>query len=492
MTTRIRMLPWRLLAVLALGMGGCGARTEVSPGDDSGAGCGPGRELCGGVCVDTSADRRHCGACDRPCAPAEVCADGLCSASCAPGTTECDGACRDLTTDPEHCGACSRRCAFGESCRAGACVLECGGAEPTLCGDVCVNTEIDRRHCGGCGILCPPGVGCAGGRCEGAACPPGLIECGGLCVDAATDPRHCGGCERVCPTPPNSTPLCDTRVCAYECFPGFADCDGLAGNGCEAELATNSSHCGGCFNACLDGTTCRGGVCGGGGAACHTGPARVLVYDPGLSSLHTSWFPPGTVTTVAREMVWRSMSTADFAAFDVIWIDGGNCTSDIEALMGVVQDTLPTWGPAVRGRIEAMAGDPDLHGGTGAELFYANSIEWLKTQGRTSDGGATSLFISWGCTICCGMAMPGSRGTPELFTSVLGSPLTSDATNFCEDVTITPAGAAHPVMAGVTLWGCPFHGGFATQSAGYVPLVRGNSTTSPALMVREAPVPCGP
>jgi serine/threonine protein kinase len=49
-----------------------------------------------------------------------------------------------------------------------------------------------------------------------------------------------------------------------QCPPGFADCNGERSDGCEAELAANSSHCGGCGNACSTAhgaVACRNGTC---------------------------------------------------------------------------------------------------------------------------------------------------------------------------------------------------------------------------------------
>lgn len=230
-------------------------------------------------------------------------------------------------------------------------------------------------------------------------------------------------------------------------------------------------------------------MCGG---RCYTGPARVLVYGPGGSS-RTGFFPAGTVVTVASDATWRAMTTADFAQYDVIWIDGGFCSGSPSSLMGTADDTLATWGPAVRGRIEILTGDPDLHGDAGAPAFYANSVNWLKQFGRTSDGGATSLFMSWGCTVCCGGGYtPGARGTIERFTSVLGSPIGGDTFNYCTSVSVTAAGASHPVMSGVSLWGCPFHGAFSSLPAGYTRLVVGNSTGNGTLAVREPAMACIP
>ncbi|MDB4931098.1 MAG: putative integrin-like protein, partial [Myxococcaceae bacterium] len=45
------------------------------------------------------------------------------------------------------------------------------------------------------------------------------------------------------------------------CAAGFANCDGVASNGCEANLASNASHCGRCGAACGAGFFCAAGAC---------------------------------------------------------------------------------------------------------------------------------------------------------------------------------------------------------------------------------------
>jgi hypothetical protein len=194
------------------------------------------------------------------------------------------------------------------------------------------------------------------------------------------------------------------------------------------------------------------------------------------------------------EAMWSAMTTADFGNYDIVWIDGvGTCSGTTADTYGVAQDTIATWGPAIRGRTELLIGDPDYHMGTAAQRFYTNTANWLKTNGRNADGGRTSLFINWGCTVfnsnAAGMG-PGSRGYPEQFTAVIGAPITTNTTNFCS-ATTAPAGVGHPVLAGLPpYWDCPLHGGFSTYPAGYSVITYGTGT-SPGIIVRDTS-PCTP
>jgi hypothetical protein len=102
---------------------------------------------------------------------------------------------------------------------------------------------------------------------EVTGCSPGYANCSGNpstgCATSITTVQNCGGCGILCPSGPNSTPICSGGACTIACAAGYADCDGIATNGCEVDLLTDAAHCGSCANAC-DGGACVAGVCTGG------------------------------------------------------------------------------------------------------------------------------------------------------------------------------------------------------------------------------------
>ena len=315
--------------------------------------------------------------------------------------------------------------------------LDCGGGDCIGCADG-LDCVVDRD--------CLSGV-CMGGTCQVPNCTDGVFNGDETDVD-------CGG--------PTTCPRCAT------------------GRRCDA-----TSDC--------DVDMCDMGYCGG-AAMCRSGPARVLVYQPG-GTTGTAWFPPGTVTTIASDAMWRSLSTADFGQYDIIFIPGGRCSGTVDSVMGTAFDTVSTWAPAVRGRIVISTDDADLHGGPDGMAFYSNLIDWLKVPGRNVDAGRTSLYMSWGCTLI-GSWTAGSRGTPETFASAIGMGATGDTQNYCNSVAPTMDGMSHPLLAGIgapPYWGCPFHGGFATIPSDYTTLISGTTgPMSPVLAVRDSPMPCIP
>ena len=144
-----------------------------------------------------------------------------------------------------------------------------------------VNTQSVAEHCGVCGMRCvtPGGVpACMASRCELAACFTGRADCNatptdGCEVDLAVDARNCGSCGMDCSLP-NATGVCAAGGCAIgTCNAGFADCDGVAANGCETTLATSAAHCGMCGNLC---------TFPGSSAACSDGQCRIAACSAGF------------------------------------------------------------------------------------------------------------------------------------------------------------------------------------------------------------------
>jgi hypothetical protein len=277
------------------------APTATAPVSAAGAeGCGLGRIVCAGACVDPLSNNLHCGACNQACLAGTVCVAGACAIQCAQGQQLCSGACTnvlsdvancggcgtlcpagqfcdngacsatcsgilcngpagpecvDPTSNPSHCGACGFACPAGISCVAGQCTLVCE-APRIACAGQCVDSQSDPANCGACGIVCPAGTPCIGGSC---GCLGGLSLCNGQCVDLANDPNHCGACNLSC----GAAGLCVGGVC--ECPGDETLCDGQC-----VDTQANSSHCGACGVVCAPEQVCSGGVCSAAGCAGNT------------------------------------------------------------------------------------------------------------------------------------------------------------------------------------------------------------------------------
>ena len=98
---------------------------------------------------------------------------------------------------------------------------------------------------------------------DAAACVLPMTTCAGACVNPQTNTSHCGGCGQACGTQ-NGTPSCAAAICSMAaCSTGFLDCspdENTSRDGCETNATTDPANCGHCGNACSS-RVCRSQVC---------------------------------------------------------------------------------------------------------------------------------------------------------------------------------------------------------------------------------------
>ncbi len=269
--------------------GACGVACRFANGNASCASsrcvlstCAAGYDNCDGNAdngceTPTAGDSNNCGRCGNRCAPGTACSAGVCTSVCSGGTTFCTDRCAPLDSDASNCGACGRACASASNataaCRGGVCGLacdrgfgDCDGSSATGCE---TNLRTSTNHCGACGAACRAAnatSACTDGACTVASCNPGFSNCNGNGADGCevntgADVANCGVCGRACALP-NAGATCAGGTCVVgACASGFANCNGVDGDGCEVNTNTNNFNCGRCGVSCAPGTACSGGVC---------------------------------------------------------------------------------------------------------------------------------------------------------------------------------------------------------------------------------------
>jgi Ca2+-binding RTX toxin-like protein len=240
--------------------------------------------------TDVATSVAHCGACGSTCpnmANAQrACVSGSCQiGSCNNGFSDCDGAvangCEINTkTDASNCGTCGAACPAmpnaapgceNGACGVGACVSGWGNCDGNALNGCEFPVSNDISNCGSCGYTCPivPNSTrtCSGVACVIDACTGNFANCDGRYAngcetDLGSNPSHCGGCGIACPAAPNMGAVCQSGSCGLgACLPGWADCDANPANGCEVNLFVDNGNCGACGNTCGAGTLCRVGAC---------------------------------------------------------------------------------------------------------------------------------------------------------------------------------------------------------------------------------------
>jgi len=278
----------------------CGSCGNQCTNDHGGTACISG--LCTPTCVglwgncDGDADDgcetqldtlTNCGGCGITCNlpnASETCATGTCEiVSCNLGYADCNSTAADgceinTNTNINNCGSCGTQCINDHGstvCTSGICVPTCVGlwgncnSNPV---DGCETALTTLTDCGACGVPCDlPGSGetCVTGTCEVSSCNPGYADCNGNPGDGCeintnTDVNNCGACGVVCNLP-NATEVCVSGTCQIaSCSSGYQDCNSLPADGCEINTNSDVNNCGGCGTVCNlpnASETCSGGTC---------------------------------------------------------------------------------------------------------------------------------------------------------------------------------------------------------------------------------------
>ncbi|CAF1332361.1 unnamed protein product [Didymodactylos carnosus] len=190
--------------------------------------------------------------------------------TCSAGYDDCDrnastGCEVNLLITTAHCGYCTNNCNLAHAtsaCVNGTCVIASCNVGYVNCDNITSNgCEVDvltsTSNCGYCGhnCTCPHATAvCTSGVCAISPCDTGYADCD-LTASSGCEVNifsviNCGSCGNICSLP-NAISTCPTGTCeVLSCLSPYGDCDGIASNGCEANLQTSASTCGTCAINC--------------------------------------------------------------------------------------------------------------------------------------------------------------------------------------------------------------------------------------------------
>lgn len=199
-----------------------------------------------------------------------LCSAGACTGVCEPGSKRCSGTgvqtCSS-TGQWSTAAACPSGLNEDAVCTGqGVCGTECqDGFDDCDSTPGCEADLTDPSTCGSCGNTCSSTNGtasCNDGVC-GIACNNGFENCttAAGCETTLGTTSNCETCGDSCnANPANASPVCTSQGCDFVCDSNWGDVNGLANDGCEANLNTDPENCGSVGVSCYGGT-CDSGTC---------------------------------------------------------------------------------------------------------------------------------------------------------------------------------------------------------------------------------------
>ena len=330
--------------------GGADAFDAVDAAEgDSPLSCPEGTTHCGDLCVVTSSDHDHCGACNVVCLPAEVCNASRCDLECPADRINCSGSCVSVDSDVSHCGRCGHACATGThvvpSCEDGVCAAACEEGWNDLDGDGSCETQCtpstDEEVCNGIDDNCD------GSFDEGFDCTLGReVSCTTDCGTPGS-----GICALGCEIPPAEDCRPPDEICDGE----DNDCDGAPDNGlacvrgatesCVVDCGVNGTRT--CTSTCAWGvcTPLPGTCCPGSFPSCTGSESKADIGWAASPSELAGWGPFGYYcVSTNNDRVGESLSSDGYyTTVQSCGNDLGPFSGNCAALAGLTAGASITW-----------------------------------------------------------------------------------------------------------------------------------------------------
>ncbi|MBI5536118.1 MAG: hypothetical protein HY898_25580 [Deltaproteobacteria bacterium] len=378
-------------------------------------------------------------------------------AGCFPGTKPCNGTC--VKTELVEYGCAQDTCTpcamanaqpkcSNEKCVIDVCVgrfKDCNGNPDDGC-ETPIDTLENCKDCGTPCVLANTSAECSDGvNCKVAVCVSGWADCDGIANNGCEtfisgDVNNCGACAHVC-TPPtvNDTMKCDKGVCKIDiCASGTADCDN--DNVCEVNTQTDVNNCGVCGKVCAKPNAinvCVGGVCQMTGCVAPYGDCDGNPANGCETNLNTSPTNCGSCAAVCKSTHGKNPAC-----------DSGLCTLTCDNGWENCNGPQPGNDPKNDGCEINVGADPTQCGACAKPCSTANGTNATCTAGKcaltcnsgyadcdgpasgaTSNGCEISIASDPGNCGSCYFACNGTNGTPTCSGGACGITCNGGYTN---------------------------------------------------------------
>jgi hypothetical protein len=411
--------------------------------------CGSLPDGCGGklVCGDCPSGKQcgggganQCGT--NPCT-AKTCMQV--GASCGYASDQCGeaidcGGCPSPATcggagTPNQCGCAPKTCAqLGASCgsvpdgctgvaQCGACPSgqTCGGGGPNQCGTnscspkTCVQMQASCGYVSDgcaqaleCGLCTGQGEVCQKGPSSTACvkgCGGGYADCDGNAVNGceantSSDPLHCGSCGKACA---DSDEACNSGVCGVSgCKAGTGDCDGNQTNGCETDTTSSLSNCGTCGHACP--YLCSNAACIG---VCAPGSKRCINPTTPESCDASGQWQSGAACSGATPVCEAGQCVPLPTSCDTSFVPADHFTSGVSIngqngwLVGSYDEKVETLGTQAHGGVGAWRVSNKIYNGAFTTMPKGPELKQSAGESpvRSAGGGDSMEYVLWFRTV---------------------------------------------------------------------------------------------
>jgi hypothetical protein len=173
----------------------------------------------------------------------------------------------------------------------------------------------------------------------------------------------------------------------------------------------------------------------------------------------------GKTPVMATDTFWRSLTAAQFMAYDGLVLGDATCSTDLGGCVAAAIDTAMVWGPVVNGNVIIIGSDPVYHSG------WIPGARTLITQGIAFAFNKASKLGAY-IDLSCYYHFAGANTPVSVLDGLNGGGFNVTGGSYLPGLNDVKIVATHPAIAGLTdadlsNWGNSVHEAFNTWPAAF-------------------------